>query len=220
MPWRLRAPFAACLSCTGACLGLAVLAHRADAVQHFDATLLLRFLEPGSRSGSVAAAVALLGDLRVLLPLLALACAIGLARGAPRGAAAAFAVVAGANLTTQLAKAALAHPRVQALLGTEQIAANSFPSGHTTAVASIAVAYLFVVPREWRGTVALCGTLAVAAVGGSVMALSWHYPSDVLGGILVAAAWGFGTLAALRAAEASPRRRRAQVPRPAAISVK
>lgn len=155
-----------------------------------------------------------------LLPLLALACAIAVVRGLPRDALATFAVVAGANLTTQLFKVALAHPRVQLMLGGDQIAANSFPSGHTTAVASIVVVYLFVVPWEWRGAVALCGALAVAAVGSSVMALSWHYPSDVLGGILVVAAWGFATLAVLRAAEASPRRQRAQVLRRAAISVK
>src|SRR5262249_27061070 len=159
-----------------------------EAVEHLDSALLGRFLEPGSRKGSVAAAVVLLGDPTVLLPLLGLACAIVVVRGRPHGAAAAVAVVAGANLTTQLVKVALAHPRLQALLGSEQIAANSFPSGHVTAVASIAVAYLFVVPREWRSAVVLCGALALAAVGSSVMALSWHYPSDVLGGVLVAAA--------------------------------
>lgn len=203
---------------------LAVMTHRVDAVQHVDAALLLRFLEPGSRSGSVAAGIVLLGDLGVLLPLLALACAVALARGLPRGAVAAFVVVAGANLTTQLFKAGFAHPRVQSMLGVDQIAANSFPSGHTTAIASIVVAYLFVVPREWRAAVALCGGLAVAAVGCSVMALSWHYPSDVMGGLLVVAAWGFAVLAALRAtAPGGSSGRAAAQPRSssrAAISVK
>lgn len=220
MPGRARASLAAALACAGAFLVLAVLVHRVDDVQHLDAVVLLHFLEPGARGGSAAAAVVLLGDLGVLLPLLALACAIAVARGLPRAALAAFAVVAGANLTTQLFKAALAHPRVQVMLGMDQIAANSFPSGHTTAVASIVVAYLFVVPREWIVTVALGGTLAVAAVGSAVMALSWHYPSDVLGGILVVAAWGFATLAVLRAAGAPPRRQRAQLSSRAAISVK
>ena len=161
----------------------------------------------------------MLGDLGVLLPLLAVACGIALLRGRPRQAMAAFAVVAGANLTTQLFKVALAHPRVQTMLGMEQIADNSFPSGHTTAVASAAVAYLFVVPRKWRAAVLVCGALAVVAVGCSVMALSWHFPSDVLGGILVVAAWGFGTLAGLRAAEVLPARRAQPSSRPA-ISVK
>ncbi|HWA55044.1 MAG TPA: phosphatase PAP2 family protein [Solirubrobacterales bacterium] len=219
MPGRATAPFAASLACAAAFLVLAIAVHRVDDVQHLDAALLLRFLEPGARGGSVAAVVVLLGDLAVLLPLLAVACGIALLRGLPRQALAAFAVVAGANLSTQLFKVALAHPRVQSMLGMEQIAANSFPSGHTTAIASAAVAFLFVVPREWRGTVAFCGALAVAAVGCSVMALSWHFPSDVLGGLLVVAAWGFGVLAALRTAEALPGRG-AQASRRPAISVK
>jgi membrane-associated phospholipid phosphatase len=220
VPRNARAPLAAAVACAAAFLVLAVLVHRVDAVQHLDGVILLRFLEPGARSGSAAAAAVLLGDLGVLLPLLALACAIAVARGLPRAALAAFAVVAGANLTTQLFKVALAHPRVQVMFGINQIAANSFPSGHTTAVASIVVSYLFVVPREWIVTVALGGTVAVAAVGSSVMALSWHYPSDVLGGLLVVAAWGFATLGVLRAAEVSPPRPRAQVSSRAAISVK
>ncbi len=220
MPRNARAPLAAAVACAAAFLLLAVLVHRVDAVQHLDAVILLRFLEPGARGDSVAAAVVLLGDLGVLLPLLALACAIALTRGRPRAALAAFAIVAGANLTTQLFKTVLAHPRVQVMLGIDQIAANSFPSGHTTAIASIVVAYLFVVPREWIVTVALGGAVAIAAVGSSVMALSWHYPSDVLGGLLVVAAWGFATLAVLRAAEVTPRRQRPQVASRAAISVK
>jgi membrane-associated phospholipid phosphatase len=220
MPGRARAALAAAIACAAAFLLLAVLVHRVGAVQHLDAVILLRFLEPGARGGSVAAAVVLLGDLGVLLPLLALACAIALACGRPRAALAALAVVAGANLTTQLFKAVLAHPRVQVMPGIDQIAANSFPSGHTTAIASIVVAYLFVVPREWIVTVALGGTVAIAAVGSSVMARSWHYPSDVLGGLLVVGAWGFATLAVLWAAEASPRWQRAQVSSRPAISVK
>ncbi|MFP5389122.1 MAG: phosphatase PAP2 family protein, partial [Thermoleophilia bacterium] len=113
-----------------------------------------------------------------------------------------------------------AHPRFQAILGAEQVGANSFPSGHTTAVASIAIAFVFVVPREWRAAAALIGAGLVVAVGCSVMALSWHYPSDVMGGILVAAGWGFATLAVLRATQASPDWRTGQLGSRAAISVK
>jgi membrane-associated phospholipid phosphatase len=211
---------AGCIACTGAFLVLALLVHRVDEVQHLDASLLLRFLEPGARTDSVAAGIVLLGDLGALLPLLALACAIALLRRRPADALAALAVVAGANLTTQLFKALLAQPRFQEILGAEQLAANTFPSGHTTAVASIALAFLFVGPREWRAPVALCGIVMVAAVGVSVMALGWHYPSDVLGGILVAGAWACGALAVLLATAREPRRDPAQLPRRPAISVK
>jgi membrane-associated phospholipid phosphatase len=200
---------------------LAILIHRSGPVEHLDAVLLGHFAERGSRTGSLAAAVVLLGDLGVLLPLLAVACGIALKRHRPRAALAAIFVVAGANLTTQLFKALLAHPRFQALLGVEQIGANSFPSGHTTAVASLAIGFVFVVPREWRPAVALIGTGLVVAVGCSVMALDWHYPSDVLGGILVAAGWGLAAVAALRATRGGGSRRKSlQLGSRAAISVK
>jgi membrane-associated phospholipid phosphatase len=211
---------AGCLACAGGFLVLAVLVHKADSVQHFDAVVLSHFAERGSRTDSVAAGIVLLGDLGALLPLLVIACGIAFGRRRPRAAAAALAVVAGANLTTQLFKVLLAHPRFQAVLGAEQIGSGSFPSGHTTAVASIAIGFAFVVPREWRPAVALIGAGLVGAVGCSVMALSWHFPSDVLGGILVAAGWGFAALAVLRAMQARPRWSPGQLGSRAAISVK
>jgi membrane-associated phospholipid phosphatase len=210
----------ACLACAGGFVFLAALAYGSDAAQRLDAAVLARLTESGSRTGSVAAGIAHLGDPAVLLLMLALACGIGLARRRPRGALAALAVAAGANLTAQLFKALLAHPRFQSALGAEQLASNTFPSGHVTAAASLAIAFLFVVPRDWRLLTALCGAALVAAVGCSVMALSWHYPSDVLGGIVVAAGWGFAALAGLRASEAAPRRRPRQLGRRAAISMK
>lgn len=220
MARNVKAPLAGCLACAVGFAILAVLVHKGDAVQHFDAVVLSHFAERGSRTGSVAAGIVLLGDLGALLPLLAIACGIALKRHRPQAALAAVFVVAGANLTTQVFKALLAHPRFQALLGAEQIGANSFPSGHTTAVASIAIAYAFVVAREWRPAVALIGVGLVAAVGCSVMALGWHYPSDVLGGILVAAGWDFAALAILRAARGGSRRHSLQLGSRAAISVK
>jgi membrane-associated phospholipid phosphatase len=217
---EVRTPLAGCLVCAVGFAILAVLVHKSGSVEHFDAVLLGHFAERGSRTGSVAAAIVLLGDFGALLPLLGIACGIALARHRPRAALAALFVVAGANLTTQLFKALLAHPRFQALLGAEQIGANSFPSGHSTAVASIAIAFAFAVPREWRAAVALIGTGLIVAVGCAVMALDWHYPSDVLGGILVAAGWGLAALAGLRATRGGSRRRSPQLGSRAAISVK
>jgi membrane-associated phospholipid phosphatase len=112
---------------------------------------------------------------------------------------AALIVVAGANLTTQLLKTTLEHARHRAFEhGIELPWPNSFPSGHTTAAASIAVALLLVVPAAHRLTAALLGVGLIAAVGLSVVILGWHYPSDVLGGLLVVGAWGFAGLAWLR----------------------
>lgn len=60
----------------------------------------------------------------------------------------------------------------------------SFPSGHTT----VAFATAFMVAGLYRGKVTTKITLAWAtAVGYSRMALGVHYPSDVLGGVLISA---------------------------------
>jgi membrane-associated phospholipid phosphatase len=52
------------------------------------------------------------------------------------------------------------------------------------------------------------------------MVLGWHFPSDVLGGVLVASGWGFAVLAVLRMVTRGGGARRPQVSSPAAISVK
>jgi membrane-associated phospholipid phosphatase len=150
--------------------------------------------------GTLAESLAHLADPLPLLVLLAAACGIAVWRGRPRRALAAVVVVAGANVTTELLKAALAHPRYQPVLNPEEVGYAAFPSGHATAAASIAIAYLFVVPARWRVLTALVGAGFVAAVGCSVVVLDWHFPSDVAGGILVACGWGFAVLAGLRAA--------------------
>ncbi len=109
---------------------------------------------------------------------------------------AALAVVAGANLTTQTAsRSLLAHPRARQLLGADQLEWDGFPSGHATAAASIAIAFAFVVPARLLPAVAALGACLAAAMGWAVLVLNWHYPSDVVGGILVAGAWGFAVLA-------------------------
>jgi membrane-associated phospholipid phosphatase len=220
---NVKAPLAAWIACAGALVLLVLFAYGIDAAQRADATLLAKFIaHQGSGVGSLASLIAHLADPLSLLLMLACACAIALRRGRPIDAVTAVTVVAGANLTSQILKVALAHPRFQAVLGHNQPAAAAFPSGHATAATSIAIAFAIVVPRDLRGLVAFVGAGFVAAVGCSVMVLAWHFPSDVLGGILVASGWGFAVLAARRAATASSSRRRAraQLSRRPAISVK
>jgi membrane-associated phospholipid phosphatase len=66
----------------------------------------------------------------------------------------------------------------------------------------------------------VAGACLVLAVGCSVMVLPWHFPSDVLGGVLVACGWGFAVLALRRIAEGGGSAPRAQVASRSAISVK
>jgi membrane-associated phospholipid phosphatase len=216
----VKAPLAAWIACAVALILLTLVAYGIDAAQRADATLLVRFMADGARLDPVASVVAHLADPLPLLLMLGGACAVALRRGRPLDAIAAVAVVAGANLTTQILKVALAHPRFQPVLGHDQLGPVAFPSGHATAAASIAIAFALVVPANRRAVVALAGTVFVAAVGCSILILSWHFPSDVLGGVLVACGWGFAVLAARRGAEGSHFRRRPQVASRPAISVK
>ena len=220
MAGNVRTPLVAAVACAVALVVLAAMALGFDPVQRVDAALLARAIAaPGSAAESLAAAVARLADPPALLLVLAIACAVAMIRRRPATAVAALAVIAGANLTTQALKVALAHPRFQAALGADQIAWNSFPSGHATAAATAAIACALVVPTRLLPAVAALGACFVAAMGCAVLVLAWHYPSDVIGGVLVASAWGFLALAALRLFAAGYRPSR-QSPRRAAISVK
>jgi membrane-associated phospholipid phosphatase len=218
---RAKAPLAASLACVAALIALAYLAYAVGPSERLDARLLGDLAVHGDTAlGWPAEGLAHLGDPLSLLLMLAAACAVALWRGRPRGALAAVAVVAGANVTTQILKVLLAHPRYQPSLGAFQVRGNAFPSGHATAAASIAVACLFVAPSRLRGLVAVAGAGFYLAVGCSVLLLDWHYPSDVAAGLLVAGAWGFAVLAVLRAFDGRDPRPRRDYEERAAIAVK
>jgi membrane-associated phospholipid phosphatase len=218
---NVKAPLAGWFICTSGLVLVAMLAYGTGAAQRLDATVLARLVaERGSHAESLANGVTILGNLPALLLMTALACGIGWARGRPRSVAAVLVVVAGANLTTQALKLALSHPRAREVLGAENVAWDGFPSGHVTAAASVAIAFAFVVPRRLLPAAAALGACFVAAMGWSVLVLNWHYPSDVVGGILVASSWGFAVLASMRFAAAVRSRRPAQLGRRAAISLK
>ena len=125
---------------------------------------------------------------------------IGLARRRPRHALAVVALLLGANVLTQALKIVLQHPRPHAFLH-PQLGATSFPSGHATASMALAFAAVLVAPRAWRPLVAVGGALYALAVSESIMLLAWHFPSDVVGGFLVASASALMVVAALRAAD-------------------
>jgi membrane-associated phospholipid phosphatase len=144
-------------------------------------------------------------------PYIVIAMAIvgtALVRRTPRRAAGAAVLLVGASATTQILKPVLAQARFDAsVVGWHHVVnpvipAPAFPSGHSTAAMAIALAALMVVPRALRPLTAAAGALFALAIGFSVVALGWHYPSDVVGGYLVATAWCLVILAALKAADA------------------
>ncbi|HEX4753861.1 MAG TPA: phosphatase PAP2 family protein [Solirubrobacterales bacterium] len=222
MPRNVKAPLFAAIACALAIAPLAVAAYSLGPFQRLDMRILIHLRHETGPIYTTAAALVNFGDLASLLVLLAAVCAIGLYFGRRREVIAAVVVVAGANLTTQLLKVALEHARSKAFEhGISLPWADSFPSGHTTAAASIAAALLLVVPARRRLTASLVGAALTAVVGLSVIILGWHYPSDVLGGLLVVGAWSFAVLAYLRfrgGRERAVDTREQRRPRPLAVS--
>jgi membrane-associated phospholipid phosphatase len=128
--------------------------------------------------------------------------AVALARGRVRVAAVVPVILLAASFTTELLKPALADPQLSHLLTGTSVGPARWPSGHATAAMSLALCAILVAPRRARPLVAaLAGALAVA-VGYSVLTLGMHFPSDVLGGFLVAGFWTALGVAALWAAAA------------------
>jgi membrane-associated phospholipid phosphatase len=140
-------------------------------------------------------------DLPFLVAALLVICGAGLRWGRPRQAVAAALLVGAANIVTQVVKIAAAHPRYQPILGSDQLSGTVFPSGHATAAMSLALAAVLVAPSRWRPATAIVGGAFALAVSIALVIQGWHYPSDVLGGFLVAGTVTMLALAGLRAIE-------------------
>jgi len=133
--------------------------------------------------------------------------AIALARRRGWRALAVTGLLAVTGITTQLLKHALAQPRLEHWLP-EQVATNSWPSGHSTAAMTLALCAILVAPPALRASAAMLGGAFAVGVGYAVLVLGWHYPSDVLGGFLVAGLWTSLAVAVLHRVEAlEPARR-------------
>ncbi len=117
-------------------------------------------------------------------------------QGRPRLALGVLVVIVGANLTSQLAKSVLLE-RMDQLDGLFYPLSNSFPSGHATAAASLAVGLLLVAPPFLRLPIAIPSSLLVALVGVATMALGWHRMADAVGASLVATSWAAAVAAVL-----------------------
>ncbi|HWH11245.1 MAG TPA: phosphatase PAP2 family protein [Solirubrobacteraceae bacterium] len=151
----------------------------------------------------VANAIAHLVDPRPYAVAAVVLAVVALIRGRPRVAVAVPIAMVLASTTTELLKPLVGHPRASEWLGAgADTAVASWPSGHATASMMIALAAVLVSPRRLRPLVALLGTALAIGVSYSILVLGWHFPSDVLGGFLVAGGWTSLALAGLWAAEA------------------
>jgi membrane-associated phospholipid phosphatase len=139
----------------------------------------------------IATVIANLCDPKPYVCLATLVVVAGLLRRRVRVAVAAAGIMLAANFTTQILKQLLVqvHPVLVYLNGVPQIKEGSWPSGHATAAMSLALCSVLVAKARWRPFVAVAGAVFAVAVSFSFLTLIWHYPSDVLGGFLVAATW-------------------------------
>lgn len=129
--------------------------------------------------------------------------AVALVRRRPWTALVLAVVLPAAPLSAELLKPLLAQPH--AIVGWHWVGSASFPSGHATAVATLVLCATIAVPGRLRPAVAAVGYVLVELVVGALLVLGWHMPSDVLGGLLLAAL--FACLAAAAIAHGPPRRR-------------
>ena len=189
----------AAAACAAAFLALLVLAYGGGSARWLDTTALRGFL--GLQSSALYP-VAGLGDAP---PVGVLACALAafaLVRGRLRSAAVVIVLLALTSVSSQLLKALFAYPRPLGDTNLSNVAPEAFPSGHATAAMSLAIALVIVVPARLRTLAAVVGAGFALSVSFSVVALGWHFPSDVAGGFLLASFWALVLLAGLRAAEA------------------
>jgi len=192
---------AAALTLTWVVAALVPATHVKDAVALYDFTLLGR-----PRVDDLASVL-----LHLLDPLLytlwgVLLIAVALGRRRPRAAFAVALVLGLAPLTAEALKPLLAHPHAR--IDGSEITAASWPSGHATAAAALALCAVLVAPQRLRPTVAMLGAMFAAGVGFSLLLLAWHLPSDVAGGYLLGTLWAALAVAGLRATEARSRRSR------------
>ena len=196
---------AAAAWCLVAFGGLMVLAYYVGPARWVDSAALHGFVSMNrGRVDDVATAIAHLCDPLPYALAATVLIAIAVKSRGLRTAAAIAILIGGANATSQVLKPALAHHRE--LYHTHfhlfNLRDGAFPSGHATAAMTLALAAVIVVPRAYRPLVASLGAVFTIAVSFSVLILAAHFPSDIVGGYLIATAWGLTTFAALTAVNA------------------
>lgn len=213
MPVRLT--YRTALTAAAVAIGLLLLtwlfASYVGPARHADGSILIGFFDVAGHGGvkPIAERIASLCDpipylLYAWIPIL-----VALIRGRPRVALAIGVILLGANVTTHVLKPLLAHPRPALALGnmpfgpiqSKTISAASWPSGHATAAMSFVLCAVLAAPQRTRPVVVAAGAVFAVAVCYSFLALGWHYPSDVLGGFLVATVWTLLAISALLAVE-------------------
>ena len=148
-------------------------------------------------------AVTYLGSSVIVLPVMAVAAAICVWNSSRRDALMLVVVVTGAFLLYTTIKDLVDRPRPPVPHLTDAGGA-SFPSGHSTQAAAIYGALAYLIARHRRRMNALITSFSAAfltlMIGWSRLFLGVHYPSDVVGGLLIGGLWAAVTVAVLSGA--------------------
>lgn len=214
--FALRKPRNALLAAFGCLIGLLVtgaLAYLVPIAQARDGATLEGFRQLNRpRLTELLVHVAHLADPRPYALIGLTLAVVAFLRRKPRVGVAIIFLLFLTGATTESLKQGLAQPRFSDWLGNGQIAAASWPSGHATASMTLALCAILAAPPVARPTVAAIGALFAISVSYSILALAWHFPSDVVGGFFVASMW---TLIVVAVLAALPEPRRASPPQTA-----
>jgi membrane-associated phospholipid phosphatase len=205
-PARRSSPATALAICALCVLGLALvwgIAEHSYTAQLKDAAVLreLTRLNHGALHSIAGFMIRLLDSGLYILWGIALV-AFAIAQERPRVAMAVVALLGLAPLSAEALKPLLAHSHLT--YGEVSVGPASWPSGHTTAAAALALGAVLVAPARLRPLVGVFAAAFAAAVGLSLLIHGAHMPSDVLGGYLVAGFWTALVVAALRSSDSRP----------------
>ncbi len=188
----------AAMLCAGGAAVLALLVYGSSRFANFDARFTSHFRAvPDSRLDGLGDLAARLADPAPLILIVFGLIALAVVWKRPRHLVAAGGVILAANLTTQVMKVLMAHPRVQGSLGISYPEIH-YPSGHTTAALSVGFGLWLIAPPEWRGWAAIAGGVYGLAVAAGLVIGKWHFISDVLGAVFVVGFWACLVMAAFR----------------------
>ena len=110
-------------------------------------------------------------------------------------------LAAGAMLCASATSQILKHFLITPHDSTVYLGVHTWPSGHTTGAMSFALALVLIAPPNRRWLAATLGGLLTVATCYGILINAWHFPSDVLGGLLVSTFWASLAVLPLRSWE-------------------
>lgn len=157
-----------------------------------------------------------LGSALAIVSVTLIVVLIALVRRRPQVAVFMAAATAGAAVLVQVVKAIVDRPRPATTDHAIAVTGQAFPSGHAAqslaCYGAVAVIVIWTIRSRLVAIVAATGTVVAALlIGGSRVYLGVHWPSDVIAGWALAAAW-LAALIAVRAVSSAIRNGRRAPP--------